>query len=366
MKVGEFVVELLANANTVTLKQFGSELGQLPLKSVAAIAALAGVSWQLKEMAGQAMDTALRFQDFSAKTGLSWQELQKWEIVAKQANVSAENVASSIESIARASSDIRMGKGNVAPFQMLGIDPSNNPFKILEQLREKVKDMNRPTAVNLLSQMGISPDMMKVLTLSDEKFRSYSKTVKGLSADQVESLQKAKLALVQLGMVAQQVGATVVTHLVRAFETMKTALQGVTLYMPALVVAVGALVIAFAPVTAAIVGLLLLFDDLASYMRGDGSVIGDMLDAFEKIKNKGGTAGNTLKGMTGGMPGLSLMDVLPGGGSAASAARAAQWIVNQNNTVTIHGGGSPTENAEAAGRYLGRNMRDSMRQFRNK
>ncbi len=305
MNIGEFFVTLGFNADTLKVKDFAKTIGNLPLDIAAGITALAGIELELTKVAAEAMNAAVGFQMFSSQTGLSWQELQRWQIVAQQANVSAEAVASSVTALERQMAEIRLGRGNISPFQILGIGVNQNAFAVLDQLRERIKGLSPAMATNLVSQMGINPDMMHVLQMSNEEFARLSKTVAGMSGDQEGSFLRAKQTLVQFGLQAKYLGFDVVDHLVAVIEALWRGLMKIQGIVPALIVLVGGLAIAFAPVTAAVVGLLLILDDLGTYFRGGDSVFGAAINGIKML-------GEAIKSNLGGLSALGQVATVSG------------------------------------------------------
>ena len=280
MNIGELFVTLgIKGEGLGTLKEVGKAIADLPIDAAAAIAGMAGISFELSKMAEEAMRTAVSFQMFSSETGLSWQELQKWQIVAEQANVSAESVSSSISALQRNLAEIRLGRGNIAPFQMLGINPNQDAFGVIRQLRNRIKGLNPAMATNLVSQMGLSPDMMHVLQLTDKQFTEFANHVHGLNERQYKDFLQAREILVQWGQTFRFAMFDVVSHFTEAVEKslqFKEALTAIG------VVALG-LAAYFFPVTAAIAALILVMDDLAVYSTGGKSLTGVALKGFSKF-----------------------------------------------------------------------------------
>ncbi len=283
MTIGELVVKLgiRAEAGAVaTLKDVGHALANMPLDAAAAIAGLAGVSFELTHLAKQAMDTAISFQLFSAETGLSWQELEKWQIVAQQANVSAESMTAGITALQRNLAAIRLGQGNLAPFNALGISAWNtDPFKVIAQLRQRLKGVEPGMAVNLIGQMGLGPEWMQILKLSDAQFEQFANHVHGLTARQEKDFLQMKLALVQWGQTFTYTMFGVISH----FEEAIKKTSQFKIILEAVGVVVAGLAIYFFPLTAAMVALLLVLDDLAVYFTGGKSVTGAAVKGFKEF-----------------------------------------------------------------------------------
>lgn len=179
MNVGEFFITLGVNPETAKVKDFVKAVAELPVEAAGALVALGGISLEFKRIAEESINAAVGFEAFTNQTGLSSQELQKWEIVAEQANVSAGSVASSVSALQRQMAEIRMGRGDISSFQLLGINVNGNAFQVLDQLRERLKGIDRATATNLIGRMGLTPDMMNVLTLPEASSATFRRRSAG-------------------------------------------------------------------------------------------------------------------------------------------------------------------------------------------
>lgn len=354
MNIGELFVTLgIKGQGLGTLKEVAKTIADLPLDAAAAIAGLAGISFELSHMAEEALKTAIGFQMFSSETGLSWQELQKWQIVAEQANVSAESVASSVSALQRNLAEIRLGRGNIAPFQMLGINPNQDAFAVINQLRSRIKGLNPAMATNMISQMGLSPDMMHVLQLTDRQFTEFSNHVHGINERQEKDFLQAKQTLVQWGQTFRYAMFGIVADFSEAIEKslqFKQALTAVGL----VALALGAY---FFPVTAAIAALVLVLDDLAVYATGGKSLTGvgmsglhkffagirkefenaswiNKLILFESILSKIAVSAEKLSAIATGNWMSLIGDLVP---AALPVLRAeASKIFNRETTVNMH------------------------------
>jgi hypothetical protein len=348
LNIGEFFVRLGVDAETVKVKDFVSSIGELPVKAAAGIAALAGISLSITHMANDAMDAAAAFGAFEAQTGLSAQELQRWQNIAVQANVSAETVTSSVSSLQRQLSDIRMGRGNISPFQILGIDPRQDAFKVIDQLRARVKGMDRPTATNLISQMGLTPDMMQVLTLSDAKFKEFGRTVSGMSPKAVQEFARLKLELTKLKLELHELMfkaiavllpiinplihtifpamASILSRVSGELADLTTWLMGFKGAMVGVGVVVAGLALAFAPMTLGATLLYLILDDLVVWAKGGKSVFGD---AFAALKTIFDSPIESIKVL------LGLLDDLMGKTSGTKFTDALTALTNLPNDFMI-------------------------------
>ena len=363
MKIGEFFVQLGVQSDSKTLKEFTNEIANLPVSVAGGIAALIGLEYELTKLAGEAMNTAIGFQMFTNQTGLSWQELQKWQLVAAQANVSTDAVASSINALQRQMAEIHLGRGNIAPFQLLGISPTGTAFDVLDKLRDRIKGLDAATGTNLITQMGLSPEMINVLKLSDSEFSRLSKTVRGMTTEQEGQFLRTKQSLVQLGMAFKYAGFDIVGHFLAAFEKISPMLNTVHFGFLRLRDILIALAIYFFPIQAAILGLLLVLDDLAVYFTGGKSITGQAIEGLKKFGAELKDAFNI--GNIGAITRLlNFGSMGPMGAMASGALAGAKSIANTFN-VNVTGAGSAVDIANEVTRQITRHFSKSEQEFNN-
>ncbi len=328
MNIGDFFVTLGFNADTTKVKDFAKAIGDLPLDVAAGIAALAGL---------------------------------------EQANVSAEAVAGSVSALERNMAEIRLGRGNIAPFQMLGIGINQNAFGVLSQLRERIKGLDRPTATNLISQMGINPEMINVLSMTNEQFEQLSKTVSGMTGEQEGSFLRAKQELVQFGQVARYVGFDVIAHVVDVIDLLIKGFRTLKIDLVSVGIVLAGVAIAFAPITAAVIGLMLVLDDFAVYFQGGNSVIGVAIDGIKKF-------GQSLAGAFSA-PGIGKLTSLASIAGSIIGAPSSPYTmspmgvptrsITQINTIHVHSSAPAHEVGKAVKAEVDKGVSDAALQTDN-
>jgi len=200
MKVGEFFVDMGINASpgATTLKDFLGTMGKMRMSTLATIGALGTIGGYIMGTVDQASNAAVAFQKFSNRTGLSAQELQRWQIVAKQANVSADAVAGSVMNLQSRLANVRLTGQGIKPFQILGISPLGNAFDILTKLRARMGEVSPDVFTNLIQEMGLDPSMVNVLKLSDKEFANFVDTARGMTPEVESNILKMTEAFNQL------------------------------------------------------------------------------------------------------------------------------------------------------------------------
>lgn len=342
MKIGEFFVQLGVKADLSSVKDFAKAIGDIPLEVAGAILAIGGIQYKLAELTQQAIDTAVGLQMFTSETGLSAQELQKWQIAAEQANVSAAAVASSITSLQRNMAEIRLGRGNISPFQLLGIGVNQDAFGVLRQLRQRIKGMNPAMATNLISQMGISPEMISLLQASNSEFEKMTHLVKGMSASQEATFLRAKRALVDFGLQIRYTAFEHIETMIRALEKLWDLISKYPHILEAVGVGLAAMAAYFLPVTTAVVALILALDDLATYFTGGDSLTGraisglhKMAEEFKNVFTPAGFSGMTQQAWQKTLAGAMMAPLAPFAAIAGPALGGAAAMGKGGNVINI-------------------------------
>lgn len=202
MKVGEFFIDMGINATpgATTLKDFLGTMGGLKMSTLSAVGALGTIGMFLSNTVDMTSNASVAFQKFGNQTGLSTQELQNWQIAAKQANVDANTIAGGIFNLQMNLAALARGEGNISPFQKLLVSPEGGAFKVLDALRERRKFMDPAQFTGLISQLGLSPEWVNVLKLSNEEYKKFMETAKGLSPQAISDVLKMTESWNKLGL----------------------------------------------------------------------------------------------------------------------------------------------------------------------
>lgn len=286
---------------------------------VGAIAGTLSLAAAVKAM-NSAMSQALEFKKFAAETGASAQELQKWAAVAESVSGSGDAVAASIRAITSNQEAIKLGKGNISGYQLLGIDPRSDPFAVLEKLRGKLQGLSPAMRRNVAAQFGISPDLVMTLELTNAEFDKMAARAWIIPQSSINGLNKARAAIAEVknafafiqaelatkfGPVIEKVTKWIISFalmversvlmidkMVRASIGWKAALAGI--------VAILALLNAqflLSPIglfTMAIVLLMAILEDMYVYSQGGKSLFGVLMKEFPKFAEVVGKIGKVF------------------------------------------------------------------------
>lgn len=200
-----------AEAFSKSVKNITSDLKTAALGAVAFGAAM------VASMKG-ALETAKVYRDFQNESGASTDELQRWQAVAAGANVSTDALAESVKTLAQNREKIKLGGGNMSGFAFLGINPMDDPFDILAQLREKTAGLPQAMKRNLLEQMGVSSQFLQILNLTNSEFDRMRNNAFIIPPSAFEAMNRTQGALNNLGKMVQWFQALLAERLAPVIE----------------------------------------------------------------------------------------------------------------------------------------------------
>lgn len=334
---------------------------QLVGRGFIAFAGMAAIAYRaVDRMAEALIKTNASMITFNRTTGIGFGSLNKYAsaAMAVNPNASIEGTAQTMGNLAQNLYDIRMGRGDISPYQELSFvgGKSFNPVgmsveQVIESVREAIKGVDDIQATNIITRMGFSPEDLQMLRMSRQELEGIQSLF--LNTSEREELQRLGIeykktqlqiqlywqrGLIQLipallkvmnftKKLAKQLTDTIILW-GEAFDRVTNLAHGCDILSNSLKVLAGALAIVFAkahPFMAAFTGLYLILEDITGYFLGWDSLIipalkmfGDFLvdwinDIGDRIKQKGGWI-NAIGGIIGGLGGIL------GGASAGAAA----------------------------------------------
>ena len=212
MKVAELFADLGFNIKNENLGQFINKLHTVDMMTVASAVGLGSVYYELQKITTQALDAALAINNFAVQTGLSGEQMQKWAAFAEKAGATGDDIKASLMSLQDAMAAIKLGGGNIMPFQILGISVDKSPFEVLMKVRALIKDMPMDLARVITSQMGINTATLMVLKntkLSDDEIERQL----FLTDQEVRNLDRLRQSVVGLEQTWRNAGQQIAAYL---------------------------------------------------------------------------------------------------------------------------------------------------------
>ncbi len=318
------------------------------IKSVTAfVGSVALITTALDRMANSLAKNNQEFINFNRQTGLSIAQMQKLATAGMLTdyNFSPETAMQGIQALQSNLAQIRLGEGNIAPFQILGISPvGKDAYQVIEDIREAIKGIDDMTAVNLIQQMGLSPEFISLLRMTREEMNSLTDESLMLSPEERQSLQQYTMELRKVHMQFSVLKDKAIMPLIPAlnkflsglgaifemFVKVENALINIWNWFGKFKGAIAALALAittyFSPVIGIVTALYLLLEDIAVWVTGGKSMLGTTFDKMgEFFKNFKPSKWMNLMGE-------SLSNMQP----ALAMATSGGGMGNMNTTNTIN------------------------------
>lgn len=352
--------EIIQTKDAITKKENMTRAVKGVVRGFAAFATAAGIVYHaVDRMANALVSANAKMITFNRTTGIGFGSLNKYASAAMAVNPNAtiEGTAQTMQNLAQNLYDIRMGRGDISPYQELafvGGKPFNpmgmNVEQVIESVREAIKGVNDIQATNIITRMGFSPEDLQMLRMSRQEIEGIQSLF--LNSSEREEIQRLGIeykktqlqiqlywqrGLIQLipalikvmnimKKVAKQLTDTI-TLWGEAFDRVTNLARGcdiLTNSLKALAVAAFAIFAKFHPFIAGLTALYFVLEDIVGYFLGWHTVIIPALKMFgewlvnwindigDRIKEKGGWI-NAIGGLLGTLGGA-----LGGGALGAS------------------------------------------------
>lgn len=142
-------------------------LTEVASSGIAAKVAILGMLYAFERLTSATAKEGQGLQQFINLTGLSADSLQRWQYMARQSGVSAEEMAGNIKNVQGAMTDLLMHKGSPEYMNAVGLDPKRlrDTFYVMEKLRDFAqKNANNPDFANkILKSFGLSEGVNQML-----------------------------------------------------------------------------------------------------------------------------------------------------------------------------------------------------------
>jgi hypothetical protein len=277
----------------VKMKEYWGNLAMARLQ-------ILGSTTALTYFVKKASDAAVHLDKLSTLTGLSTDTLQRMGDMAAQTGSSVDDIAGAVRNFQQQSVDIMLGRGgNIGAFQFFGLDPHEDPLKLLDQLAAKLKTMPTALGNSMARDLGLSDDLIYFLKNKQNVMPPETKTL--LTDKEIKRLKDFNFYFTRIfeqsKRVMQKFAAfltPIATLIINFFDRMGTTFSGLSTklepffeslkkYLPWIVAIGGALFVAFFPLTGALLLLAAAIDDIWAFVRGEDSLLGRMLSYFTDI-----------------------------------------------------------------------------------
>lgn len=291
------------------------------VKGITAIGASALIAYKVIDRMVNSLAVAnSRMIAFQRQTGISFASLNKYASASASVNFNAtpEQMASTMQTLASNLYDIRMGRGDISPYQELAF-VGGKPFnpmgmsveQLIESVREAIKGVGDVQATNLITRMGFSPDDLLMLRMTREEFEkindlflsprereqmnAYSLQIKKMRLEFQLMKDRALLAIIPVFVNLNRyltdfatLWGKVVTNIIN-FLNQSQALQTTFKVLATIIIT------AFRPVWVMFTAIYAVIEDIVGYFMGYKSVTGFLINNIQDFfadhnpfnKNKG-------------------------------------------------------------------------------
>lgn len=193
MNVGELFLKLGFKVDDGPLRGFDSQVTNVRnnLFGVKEYALAAG--YAVGQFIQNTVQGTADMKSFNDQTGLSLELLQDYQNVgvSLNRNLSRESILNSIKNLQNLITSIqRFGQGDRMGFTAFGVDVmTTDAYQTLDRIRETISQYDRPTAVNLLGRLGLDPNFISLLEMTNEEFAQLSNNLR-LTADQSDNVDR--------------------------------------------------------------------------------------------------------------------------------------------------------------------------------
>jgi hypothetical protein len=202
MNIASLFVTMGLKGNNEAVKGIQNIRGQLnEAKSVTLgwRAAMLGVVYGLQKWMSNSTSQGMALKQFADYTGLSIDQLQRWQYLFKKSGVEAAEVEQSLVGLQNTLTKFQMGEDLPAGFEQIstavgGIDTSklNDTFYVMQKMREYAQKETNVGVRNVnLQSMGYSPKAIQALATSSVVLDKIPKSLL-MNENQVKSLTKVE------------------------------------------------------------------------------------------------------------------------------------------------------------------------------
>lgn len=364
------------------LSRFVGKMNAYRIELLASASALIYFTHRMSSIAEQ-------FVKISSLTGISADQLQRISAMASEAGASVDDLGGAIQQLQAASVDIMLGKGDISPYAFLGLDPHQDPLKLLEQIQMKLKTMPTALGTKAARDLGLSDDLIYFLRNVENLKPPPEETL--LTEAEVKRLSEFNFYFNRIfdqgRRVMAKFGAALtpfVNELLYAFGRMSEMfgslfnmlapfnkqIEILLKVLGAIALVVGAVLFPFIKWMLVIGMLLAVVEDLYSYFKGDKSVFGGLVDLVKqsvewisKLIDKFLAMITAFTSSPIARLTETMANMISPSGPAGAGAGGGVGSVTNNNNIIVNGAKSPAEVATEVTDKINRTTSDAYYQF---
>ena len=232
------------------------------------IASVVYLTKALTNLIGRVGQLSYELLKLNRNFGVSTNMLQNLGYEAVANGVKMEDFNSAIATLKKNSADIMLGRGNISPYALLGLNPHEDPEKMLISLQKRLRELPESIGTAFASDLGLSMDMINYIRKAD-----FSRKAPLLSNAELKTLEKARNLILDfkntLSILVQKISISLAPLVNNVFgginDWIKSAILGTEQLSSTIIAsltAVGVFLTTKFPMFSAIVGGFLVIEDI--------------------------------------------------------------------------------------------------------
>lgn len=159
------------------------------------IASVVYLTKALTNLIGRVGQLSYELLKLNRNFGVSTNMLQNFGYEAVANGVKMEDFNSAIATLKKNSADIMLGRGNISPYALLGLNPHEDPEKMLISLQKRLRELPESIGTAFASDLGLSMDMINYIRKADFS-KAGSRTI--LSNKELSILERSRDLILDL------------------------------------------------------------------------------------------------------------------------------------------------------------------------
>ena len=234
------------------------------------IASVVYLTKALTNLIGRVGQLSYELLKLNRNFGVSTNMLQNFGFQAVANGVKMEDFNSAIATLKKNSADIMLGRGNISPYALLGLNPHEDPEKMLISLQKRLRELPESIGTAFASDLGLSMDMINYIRKADFS-KAGSRTI--LSNKELSILERSRDLILDLKnnfmVLVQKIGVSLAPVITLVFGRLNNLILSISSNVSKLgdliTVVFGILLTKLAlanPIIASLVALGLVIEDL--------------------------------------------------------------------------------------------------------
>lgn len=198
MQIDEFLIRLGVDSDTQGLAEFMGGLRKVSALATVTVGAVAGLTAGVTAFFGAALDGLDSLRNLAEDTGTELAYIQRLGYAAEVSGSSVEAASASVKGLAKTIGEAASGLGRGAQtFQKLGLSAKNadgsvkGVSQVLGELQAKMQGLSQAERLSMLSKLGIDPSMVKTLSTTSEEMRALFEEAEKLGLVTADGAQAA-------------------------------------------------------------------------------------------------------------------------------------------------------------------------------